>query len=259
MKQGYFDHNNGKIWYQTAGTGKPIVFIHGFTLDHRMWDTQVASLRGKHKIVTYDMRGFGKSSIPSSSYSHQDDLQSLLGHLSIKKAHVVGLSLGGEIALDFTLSFPRLVSSLTLVDSSLGGYRSTVDWNVHAQEVGLENAKQNWLQHEVFKPVAGNPEVFPLLEQMVNEYSGWHWLHKDPRKKLQPSAKDQLSKVITRAMIIAGEKDLPYFMKIAKILKTNIPNSTFHMIRGASHLGNIEKTSDFNQILSDFLAGESAL
>ncbi|MBU0976511.1 alpha/beta hydrolase, partial [Patescibacteria group bacterium] len=87
MKQGYFDHNNGKIWYQTAGTGKPIVFIHGFTLDHRMWDTQVASLRGKHKIVTYDMRGFGKSSIPSSSYSHQDDLQSLLGHLSIKKAH----------------------------------------------------------------------------------------------------------------------------------------------------------------------------
>jgi len=97
--------------------------------------------------------------------------------------------LGSEIAIDFTLSFPSMVKSLTLADSSLGGYKSTVDWNVHPEK-GLEKAKANWLNHEVFNKTRENKFASDKLKKMLRDYSGWHWFNSDPREKLNPPAID---------------------------------------------------------------------
>ncbi len=103
MKNGLLAYNDGHIYYEVSGSGEPIVFIHGFTLDHRMWRPQVEFFAQDYQVITYDVRGFGKSSIPTQPYSHDDDLLALLTYLGIEQAHIVGLSMGGRIATNFTL------------------------------------------------------------------------------------------------------------------------------------------------------------
>ena len=239
--------------FQTVGTGVPIIFIHGFSLDSRMWQPQVDYFTKTNQVITYDMRGFGKSEPPSGSYSHVEDLRELLASLKVAKAHIVGLSLGGEVAIDYALTYPDTVLSLTLADTSLGGYASTVDWRVYAKEQGLEHAKQNWLNHTVFVPSSRNPEVAEQLKAMVNEYSGWHWLNEDPRIKLDPPAKDRVGEIKVPTQIILGELDLPYYHDIAKILTDKVPNSKLHIINDVGHMTNLENTVKFNEILYSFI------
>src|SRR3989339_1460207 len=145
------------LYFQSKGEGVPIIFVHGFSLDSRMWDPQVEIFSKTNQVITYDIRGFGKSPVPVGPYSHIEDLHNLVNHLKIQKFHLVGLSLGGEIAIDYALTYPDTILSLTLADSSLGGYSSTVDWRVYAKEQGLELAKANWLNHPVFATVKSKP------------------------------------------------------------------------------------------------------
>lgn len=145
------------LHYQSVGQGTPIVFVHGFSLDSRIWEPQVEVFSKTHQVIIYDMRGFGQSPLPTGAYSHHEDLHNLVTHLNLPKFHLVGLSLGGEIAIDYSLTYPDTLLSLTLADSSLGGYASTVDWRVYAKEQGVEKAKVNWLNHSVFATAKNKP------------------------------------------------------------------------------------------------------
>lgn len=202
------DLGSSTIYYESKGTGDPVVLIHGFSLDRRMWQPQIDFLSRKYHVVTYDMRGFGKSSLPTNEYSHHGDLLAVLGALHLTKVTIIGLSLGGEVAIDFALSYPQYVNKLVLASSSLGGYASTVDWDIHAKEVGIEQAKKNWLNHSVFAPTLANKEVKKKLDKIVNDYSGWHWLNHDPREKLQPTTLTRLNEIKVQTEIIVGANDL---------------------------------------------------
>ena len=211
MESGFFEFNNGRIYFEVSGSGETIVLIHGHSLDHRMWQDQVKLFSNKYRVITYDMRGYGKSSVPSGKYSDYDDLQALLEHLKIVKVNIIGLSLGGEVAIDFTLKYPQSVNRLIVADSSLGGYKSTVDWDVHAEEQGVEKGIENWLNHQVFETTRKNVEIKNKLENIVRDYSGWHWLNSDPSTKLDPRALTRLNEIKNPTLIITGEKDLNYF------------------------------------------------
>lgn len=252
MKTDFFEFNKGKLYFEVTGEGEPIVFVHGFTLDYRMWKPQVDEFSKKFKVITYDLRGFGKSSIPEDKYSHHEDLKALLDHLGISKTHVVGLSLGGEIALDFAVSYPSMVKILTLADSSLGGYKSTVDWNVHP-ELGLDKAKENWLNHQVFDKTRENENALTLLKQIVSDYSGWHWFNNDPREKVSPPAIDQIQNIKVPTLIMIGEYDLSYFKDIAVILNNKIPNSKKIIIKNSGHMSNLENIEQFNKTIEQQL------
>lgn len=240
------------LHYQSVGRGIPIVFVHGFSLDSRMWQPQLDYFAKNNQVVTYDLRGFGRSPTPTRPYSHHDDLYDLVTRLNLPKFHLVGLSLGGEVAIDYAFTYPNTIASLTLANTSLGGYASTVDWRVYAREQGLGRAKKNWLNHPVFEPANRKPEVVKQLQVMVADYSGWHWFNDDPRIKLNPAAIDRLEAIKIPTQIILGELDLPYYHEIAKILVDKIPNSKFHIISDAGHLTNLENTSKFNETLASF-------
>lgn len=252
MQTEFFEFDKGKLYFEVVGEGEPIVFIHGFTLDRRMWKPQVDEFSKKFKVITHDLRGFGKSSTPVDKYSHHEDLKALLDHLGISEAHIIGLSLGGEIALDFAVSYPDMVKTLTLADSSLGGYKSTVDWNVHP-ELGLDKAKENWLNHHVFDKTRENIEATFLLKQIVSDYSGWHWFNNDPREKVSPSTIEQIQNINIPTTIIIGEYDLSYFKDIADILNNKIPNSNKVIIKNSGHMSNLENIEQFNKTIEQQL------
>lgn len=253
----FVTHNNGKLFVESIGSGDPIVFVHGFALDHTMWKPQVDTLCKHYRCITYDLRGHGDSSVPTGPYSHHDDLYAVLASLGIKQAHVVGLSLGGEIAIDFTLTHPDQVQSLTLMDSSLGGYASTVDWNVHALQFGLDVAKKNWIGHNVFAITRKNPRAIHAVKRMVEHYSGWLWFHTDIREKLHPSAMSRLKEIAVPTQILLGERDIPYFHTIADILEREIPHMRKITISHAGHMVNLEKPHDVNDILEKFIRVEA--
>jgi 3-oxoadipate enol-lactonase len=247
---GFVDHNHGKLYYEVTGSGEPIIFIHGFTLDHRMWQQQVKFFVDHgYQVITYDARGFGKSSVPTHPYSHDDDLRALLKQLGIKSAHIVGLSMGGRIALNFVLAYPEMARTLTLMDSALDGYDSEVDWDVRAKEEGIEQAKQDWMNHELFTGTKEHPEVIPELKLMVDDYSGWHWLHKDPQDPEFTDARERLHEIEIPTLIIVGEKDLRYFHNIAEVLTEGIPGAEKVVILGAGHMVNMEALEECDKLL----------
>lgn len=99
VKQGRVEVGNGSLYYEEAGTGAPVILVHGHSLDHRMWDEQFSVLAKKYRVIRYDLRGYGISSSQTEDYqfTHAEDLVTLMDSLHIKKAHIVGLSLGGFI------------------------------------------------------------------------------------------------------------------------------------------------------------------
>ena len=117
-ERGIAEVNGTCLVYEGTGNGPPVVFVHGFTLDMRMWDDQVVPLATSHRVLRYDLRGFGASANPTvgESFSHADDLLALLDHLGIERAAVVGLSMGGWVVQEFALKYPDSVSAVILVD-----------------------------------------------------------------------------------------------------------------------------------------------
>jgi len=97
---------HGKLYFEMCGRGPAVIFIHGGQMDRRMWNFQVEAVSAKYTMIRYDVRGYGKSSLPTGPYFHVGDLRDLMKHLKLRKATVVGLSLGGIIATDFTLTYP---------------------------------------------------------------------------------------------------------------------------------------------------------
>src|SRR5438046_7211282 len=112
-RAGYADVNGTRLFYEIAGAGPPLALIHGFSLDTRMWDDQYAALSQRHRVLRYDARGFGRSSLPGAErYSHAEDLLALLRYLEIEQTALLGFSLGGGIAISFALAYPAAVDAL---------------------------------------------------------------------------------------------------------------------------------------------------
>ena len=101
--------------------GPPLVLLHGSVHDSRLWNRVFAAL-AQHHTVRYDARGHGRSTPPTAPFRYEDDLLAVLDRFGIQTAGLIGLSMGGEVALDFTLEHPERVRSLTLIAASAGGH-----------------------------------------------------------------------------------------------------------------------------------------
>jgi len=260
-QNGFTEVNGTRLYYEVAGSGHPLVLIHGFTLDTRMWDAQFEMFAQYYRVIRYDVRGFGKSALPASeSYAHTDDVKALLEHLGISHAYVLGLSMGGEIAINFALTYPETTRALVPVDSALGGFQwqefgASLEsvWS-KAKESGVQAAKEVWLDLDLFAPALEKPDVASRLVQIVSDYSGWHFVNEDPGRALDPPAIQRLDKVSAPTLIIVGERDLPDFHTIADTLQKGIPNARKVVLPRVGHISNMEDPDKFNEVVLSFLA-----
>src|SRR5262245_51404 len=124
--------NGISLYYETTGHGPPLVLVHGFACGIRSWDPQVRAFARDRRVITYDVRGHGISEAPREAAAYSQaisvgDLRALLGHLAIERAVVGGLSMGGNIALNFALAHPDMVAGLIVADTGAGS-DATADW-----------------------------------------------------------------------------------------------------------------------------------
>ena len=250
----------GELFFECTGEGEPVVFLHGFALDARMWTPQFEAFQSAFRVIRYDLRGFGRSSLPPAcEYSHEDDLRALLLHLGVKRAHIVGLSMGGRMALRFTAAHPEMVESLVLADSALDGYAWSDDWQGRwkamcecAKAGRVEEAKRQWLEHPLFDAARAIPSCASLLSRMVDDYSGWHLVHRDLARTPSPALAERLKEIGPPSLVIMGSRDLPDFQAIGKLLAEGLPRARREMIEGAGHMVNLEAADRFNRILLGF-------
>lgn len=256
---GWAEILQGRLYVEQAGAAaaEAVVFLHGFALDVRLWDGQWGPFTERDRGLRYDLRGFGRSSLPQAPFSHADDLRALLLHCEIERAHVVGLSLGGGVALDFALAYPAQVRSLVLVDATLGGFHWKKDWSEPGQVArtnGIAAAKEAWLRDEVFAVALERPDSAARLRQMVADYSGWHWLNRSPERGPKPPAMERLAEVTAPSLIVVGERDAADFHGVAATLERGLPNARRVTLPGLGHLPNLEAPGDFNAVALEFLS-----
>jgi 3-oxoadipate enol-lactonase len=252
--------DGGWLQYAVAGEGDPVVFIHGFGLDFRMWDPQWTPFSARYRAIRYDLRGYGGSSLPDGPYSHADDLLALIDFLGAGPVHLVGLSLGGRVALRVAGQKPAAVRSLTLADPAMDGHAWSGDWlqrwnkmTEAAKRGDLHEAKRQWREHILFDPARGLPEVVGPLHTMVDRYSGWHLGHPDPGSSPEPPVAEVLSGISIPTLVLVGEHDLPDFQAIAQRLAKELPNATLRIIAGSGHMSNMEAPRVFNELVHEHL------
>ncbi|HTB88631.1 MAG TPA: alpha/beta fold hydrolase [Steroidobacteraceae bacterium] len=252
--------DGGWLQYATAGEGDPVVFIHGFGLDLNMWDPQWSAFAERHRVIRYDMRGYGGSSVPEGPYSHVDDLLALIDFLGTGPVHLVGLSLGGRVALRVAAAHPEAVRSLTLADPALDGHAWTDDWlqrwrkmTEAARRGDLAAAKKLWREHILFAPANAQPQVAGSLRVMIDRYSGWHLRYPDPGEAPHTPIAQMLPGISIPTLVMVGELDLPDFQTIARRLGTELPQVKLQSIPGSGHMSNMEAPQLFNNFALGFL------
>jgi 3-oxoadipate enol-lactonase len=257
--ENFVEVDGGSLYYEITGEGLPLILIHGFTLDHRMWDDQLSALAQRHRVVRYDLRGFGRSSLPGAAYSHAHDLWALLAALGITRAALLGHSMGGGVAIDFALAYPDAILGLILEDSTLNGFAwssETDAWfdavDVAVRGGGVDAARASWLAHPFFLPAGEQAAVARRLYGIIGDYSGWHWTHAD--QQVSPvSSPPMLATITAPTLVIVGERDIPDFRAISDHLARRIPHAQEVVLPGVGHMANMESPGLFNQAVQRFL------
>ncbi len=259
--KGFAEVNGTKLYYEVAGEGHPLVLIHGGLLDMKMWDGQFAEFAQYYRVIRYDVRGFGKSKMTDIPYSHTRDLYGLLDFLGIKKAYLLGLSLGGSIAVDFTLEHPEMVDALILVAASVSGYDN---FSEDAQEMGerVEAAVEErnvpklfeiWANAPMMPQAQENPQAHQRYREILSDYSFVHYLNPAPREELEPPAIGRLSEIRIPTLVIVGDQDTLDITGIAELFEAGMIDVKKVTLPGMRHMINLERPEIFNRLVLSFL------
>ena len=246
----------------SSGTGAPVVLIHGGQMDRRMWDPQFESWSKKYRVVRYDVRGYGRSPTPTVPYSDTEDLLAVLDALAIPKAHLVGLSLGGRIAIDFTLAHPDRVASLVAVAAGMSGFDfSAGNWPQQmraAQERGGEAAAGLWLEDPYMVPAMEHADLAPRIRELVLD-NAQVWLQNPLLpKRLTPPAAKRLAEIRVPTLVVVGDRDVPDMQKVADQLAAEVKGARKVVVPGAGHIVSLEKPQEFDRAVLGFLAEHPA-
>jgi pimeloyl-ACP methyl ester carboxylesterase len=272
-KTGYAEISEGRLYYEAFGEGTPVLFIHGNFADRRHWDDQFPVFAERHRAIRYDVRGFGKSSVPVEErpYSHHEDAAALMRHLGIEKAHVIGLSMGAGIAADFVLEHPEMSRSLVSVGPWVTGYNSPTVEKVFdgikavasaLQSKGTAAALEEFLTGMLGQSLSMNPSVEARLHEFGADYTFWHLCHTDPGEKQVSSETAQIGMPATEriagmrvpALIVTADHDIPACIEIAELMEHRISGARKIVMPDTGHIINMERPQEFNRIVLNFLA-----
>jgi 3-oxoadipate enol-lactonase len=268
MKTGIATVSGTSLFYETMGEGFPLVFVSGGgIMDRRAWDGQFEAFARDYKVIRYDVRGIGESARPDGPFSHSRDLFELFKFLNIDRAHIVGLSVGGAIAIDFAIEHPEKVDGLILAASGVSD-DSKAEANVHGLMTLSTMTKTEGIEH-VIKLVLDTPFVVSAANELARERIRQIYL--DNRdvfesdfpiylqwEAIQPAASQRLGNIRARTLVIRGDNDSPAYSMLVDKIASGIRGSSKAVIPGGTHFLNLEKPNEFNHAVREFLTDVGA-
>lgn len=267
-ERGVVEVNGARLYYEATGEGEPLVFVHGHSLDRRMWREQVAFFKNHFRVIVYDARGYGRSSKQREGelFTHADDFVALLDRLALERVHAVGLSMGGFIVGDVVAMYPERLLSATLAE---GVIRSTPSVNepMTVEEIakkneaiaalkkkGMRRYKKEWFA----TLMKGGSEVERIrrpLWRMLRSWDCWQPLHHEvhcyyAREAMQVLQRKQPA---VPCLYINGHRpEKPEPPRPPRMMQFT-PNSRYEVIEDCGHMCNMERPLVFNQKVLDFL------
>ena len=259
-----------KLYYEEAGTGIPVIFVHEFAADHRSWEPQMRFLSRWFRCITYGARGYPPSDVPDdpAMYSQaraRDDIRDVLNHLKVDRAHVCGLSMGGFATLHFGISYSARARSLLVGGCGYGAAPGERAGFVAETEAAIEKMERQTMA-EFGKAYAlgptrvqfqnKDPRGWKEFESQLREHStkGSALTMRGVQSK-RPSLwelQDGMRAITAPVLIVTGDEDDPC-LEPGLMMKRTIPTAGLCVMPRAGHTVNIEDPDEFNRILYNFI------
>lgn len=255
---------------ESAGDGIPaVVLVHAGIADRRMWDREFTALANRHRVVRYDVRGFGRSPDPTRDYFDHDDLLAVLDDAGLERAVLVGASNAGRIVLDTAVTAPQRVQAMVLVGSALPGVplgddvladldaegeALTAGDIARAREINLRwwvdgvGRDPSQVDANVRATVAG------WLDELLPRQAARMEAAQGDAQLVEPLVRDRLADVDIPALVLVGRHDAPGMDVIARRLAAELRQAHMVEVDGAAHLLNLEQPERFAGLLDGFLA-----
>ena len=260
-----------RLYYEETGSGKPLIFVHEFAGDHRSWEPQMRHFGRRFRCIAFNARGYPPSDVPESpaSYSQSraaDDIGSVLDHLSIDRAHIVGLSMGGFATLHFGFRYAARALSLSVAGC---GYGAEPEQRERFRSEAAAIAEL--ITSAGLPAIAGKYAYGPTRVQFENKDPRGHAEFKRMLAEHSPlgSANTQLGvqrerpslydliedmkRLTVPTLILTGDEDWPCLLP-GLLLKQNISAAALAVMPNCGHAINLEAPDEFNRLLGDFLA-----
>jgi len=267
VNKGEVKSNGQTLYWESYGEGEPFILVMGIGYDSTLWGLHQVPFFSQHfKTIVFDNRDAGRSSQATKPYSIRDmadDLAGLMIGLDIDRTHLLGLSMGGMIAQEFALRYPKKLEKLVLTGTGAANARSMYDpisiWSyVKTQDTnGLMFAAQQfiWLFSESFnRNHEAVNQTLQMLASNPNPVSAEAY-QRQAEAYLKHDTLDRLNQVTAPTIVIAGEQDRLTPPWICKEVADAIPNAKYKLImgEGSSHVLPLERPDDFNQAVLSFL------
>jgi pimeloyl-ACP methyl ester carboxylesterase len=262
------ESSNFQLRYETFGAGEPLVLVPGFASGSWSWTWQIDDLAKQFRVITFDPRGVASSQIAAgesvSIASIADDIVGLLDKLGVEKAHVLGISFGGFVALDLTLRHPERVGKLILASTSFGGPNHVAPsmqvLAAFANTDGLNTAERI----RKYLTVAFMPEFVESDHETVDRFCRLREENFVPQEvymqQLQAAltfdVEEEVGRISVETLVVTGDMDAVVPTENSRNLASAIPNSRLEIIEGTGHMAFVEKPKEFNRTLIDFLKND---
>lgn len=251
-----------RLFVQVQGQGEPLLLVHGFPLDHSMWQGQIAEFAKDHQVIAPDLRGFGQSdpsSVPLTMQQHADDLAQLLSVLNITKpVTLCGLSMGGYIAWQFCVRHLPQVARLIAADT-----KAAAD-SPDAAAGRYKTAKSVLAEGSSIVAKGMLPKLFPAktIEEKAGFVDSTNQVMCGTRPETvaaaligmadRPDMSARLHEIGVPALVVCGELDAICPPQEMKKVAEGLPQATYHEIAGAGHMAPLEKPAEFNAAVRSF-------
>ncbi|MFF2388386.1 alpha/beta fold hydrolase [Agromyces sp. NPDC058104] len=266
----HLDLPGAELYYETSGpaSAPALLLIPAGIATLRMWDEHAETLSADRFVVRFDPRAFGGTRHDESApfWNHRDAI-SLLDHLGVARATVIGASRGGAIAIDVALHAPDRVAGLVTVSARVGGHHEVpLDAATQARfdevesvDPAVDAAGMLRLETDLFAIGAGRgaEAVDPAFLARARELALpniAHALDDGDMRPLEPAAAGRLGEIGAPALVLVGEHDLAPFLVQFETLAASLPAATAHRLAGTAHLPSVERPGEFSRLLLAWLA-----
>jgi len=252
----HVDVNGGRLWVEEAGSGAPVLFVHGGLGDSRLWEPQATALAAEFRTIRYDLRFWGRSESPGIPVNMVDDLVGVLDALDVERAALVGLSLGGGLALDVTLAHPERVWALAHVAGGASGLPLQLDPEIEAAyEAAVERGDLDAAMEidlGIWAPL-GVEERFRELWHATPDARG---VPDGADFAPRPPVHERLAEVAVPTLVVVAQHDPEQLREIGARVAREVPRATLVEL-DSDHYLTLREPDRVSEILRDFLAANA--
>lgn len=247
----------GRIELEVHGSGPPLILLHGWAMDRRVWKPQVEALSRHYQLILPDRRGFGRSTAPPDLALEADDLVVIRRTLGIDRVALLAMSQAGRVALQFALAHPDAVWALVLQGAPLDGFHPEerpkdavpIDsYRALVRAGDLHSVKALWRKHPLMRISA---ESRSDLDALIDGYEGRDL--QCARSEPLNSIAEHLGDIWAPSLVVTGEHDTPWRRLVGDALAYGLADGCRATVAGAYHLCNLSHADDYNGLVTRFL------